>query len=168
MDKCKRSRPERLYVHIERHFPRSKGCERQRGFGPYHVRENKLPYHHYWQGRIKVPYPVGSKMGRWSCPTLTHEGLIDDNIGDVFSTRYYAGTDNVMYFLFSFVENVIADMIHHGVFENMPDQNLEHWSRLELFMEALNGGIVRNTGFLGRDAAFFRRCATSAVKEALK
>lgn len=94
-------------------------------------------------------------------------GLDEKTVGEVFITKYYGATDSIKDYSFSFVEEVIMNMINRRVLHETLYQNFERWSRSDAFMEALNSRIVNHPGSIVPVAAFFKQHATNAVKEEL-
>lgn len=57
----------------------------------------------------------------------------------------------------------MTNTIHRGVMDQILNQNLERWSRLDAFMEECIGRVVNNTDFKAAVAAFVTQRAPNAI-----
>lgn len=70
--------------------------------------------------------------------------LVGGTICDFFTTEYCAAANGFKHFSFSFVESVVAKMIHCVVMDEIFNHSSNRWSRSFTIMQALEETIVND------------------------
>lgn len=97
-------------------------------------------------GREKLKF-LSQSEEKLAVETAIHEdirGFIEDIIGDIFITGYYASKDGTKILSLSFVQDTIANMIYREILDETLDINFRCWSCSDTLMKALVGSIGKN------------------------
>lgn len=99
---------------------------------------------------------------------VTSQDLVEKTICEVFAAGYCAVIEDTNSFSYSFVENVIKEMIHGGVQVETLNQSFSCCSRSDIFMQVLVEKIVHGPGLPTPGTLFVRQRVIHAVEESHK